>query len=249
MAAVLGRVPAEDVASHPRLALAKGRQCLLTGDPAAALGSAASSAADLIHLGALLADRRGDHARALRDHRRAIALGDRGLTLLTRVVGLRNLASTLAQEDPRSAASLCGLALGLVEADGLDERLRPAIENVLAYALLCAGEIREGLRHAEATAADARRLGHRLTETRGRFNAAVAIELRGEIAEADRRLAELERTAVEPDLAELRGWIRLRRAWLAAKEGRWDDAVGALQRHFAASGPTVFHDSVATLRA
>jgi hypothetical protein len=231
---------ADDQVASAQLVLDLGSQ---------ALGTSAEGSPDLLHLNALIAERGADRATAVRCYREAIARGEHALTLLTRVIALRNLAGALAHDDPRSAAGLCGLALALLDGDGLDERMRPSIENILAYSLLCEGEVVEALRHADAAATDARRLGHPLVECYARFNSCIAKELLGSTEDAESALGRLEETTAEQGLDELRGWIRLRRAWLAVKLGHADDGARQLDRHFANDEGTLFSESISTLRA
>lgn len=213
------------------------------------LGDVAARAPDLLHLEALLAERRFDRELAIRKYREAIALADEGLTSLTRVIALRNLAGALAQDDPRDASGLCALGLVLIDGDLLDERSRPAVENALAYTLLADGRVEEGRRRAEAAASDARRLGHWLVECYGLFNYAIALELSGQLGEAQAILNNALRLSTENRFSDLARWIRLRLAWLTLKADGSIPAIGELEPGLADAAGDEFSASVSTFAA
>ena len=192
-------------AAEITLALARG-----------ALGGAIGSSADLIHLEAVIADVRGEIEKARRGYRDAIGTAG-ALSQLTRVTALRNLAASLAHSKPYESVGLCELALALIEIDLLDERARPTINNVHAYALLCSGDLDAGAARAEAAYVEATDFGHELVARYARFNQAIALELKGEAPAALAILQEL--LAKTERESELYGWIQVRRAWLATKAG------------------------------
>jgi tetratricopeptide (TPR) repeat protein len=211
--------------------------------------AAGVSAPDLFHLNALLAERRSARSAALADYRKAILFADRALTSVTRVLALRNLASALTHVDPRSAVGMCALAAALVDGDGLDPRVGPAVENVFAYALICDANPRAGRNRAASAASRARDLGHLLVEHYARFNECVAIELLGDATLARRSLSSLNEVVLPTMFPELSDWIRLRLAWLALKTDDVDAAVAETQRLSGFADTTVLRSSVATMRA
>ncbi len=214
-----------------------------------ALGRIAEDTPDILHIRSLIAERRGVRRASLADLRRAIALGDRALTPMTRVLALRNLASLRVQDDPQEAAGLCALALALIDGDLLDRRSHASVENALAYALICEAQLDDALDHARAAAADAARTGHRLIEGYAHFNMCIAFELRGDLAAADAALARAERIAVDGRCDELLGWVRIRHAWLAVKHGDRESARDAIEREFGAGGPSILRTALETLKA
>jgi tetratricopeptide (TPR) repeat protein len=184
-----------------------------------ALGRAAEHTPDVLHLEALLAEQHQDRALAIRKYREAIASANDALTLLTRTAALRNLAGTLAHDNPADAASLCALALALIDGDLLDERSRPSVENVLAYTLLAAAKLEDAKRRADAAVSDARRLGHSTVECHALFNQSIALELVGRPTDAKSLLSEALDVARDHGLTAMNGWIRLRLLWLDLKAG------------------------------
>jgi tetratricopeptide (TPR) repeat protein len=233
--------------------LSLGESNLSTADAAlrvgiTALGEAASRSPDLLHLEALLAERRSERELAIGKYREAIAESNRALTLLTRVAAMRNLAGALAHDKPRDAAGLCALGLALIDGDLLDERSRPALENVLAYTLLADGDVEDGKRRAEAAALDARRLGHFAIECYALFNQAIALELLGRSRDAEAMLIAALRISSQRNISEIGGWIQLRLLWLELKS-----AVRAGENHreraLSAIAADIHAASVRTYRA
>lgn len=222
-------------AAEITLALARG-----------ALGEAVESCADLIHLEALIADARGDIDRARLDYRRAISTAG-ALSQLTRVTALRNLAAALTHSEPHEAVGLCEFALTMIEADRLDDRARPTINNVYAYALLCSGDVEAGAARAQTAFAEATRFKHELVAQYARFNQAIAYELKDQGDAALRVLDEL--LARTDKRGELHGWVQIRRAWLATKAGNVElahDLLGDVEREHRSH---VYDEALATLRA
>ena len=211
-----------------------------------ALGDAAGSAADVIHLEALIADRRGDVESARRMYRSAIAAGG-GLSPLTRITAMRNLAASLTHVEPYESIGLCELATALVDADLLDDRARPTISNVQAYALLCTGQLADAIAQADQTYEEATRFGHGLIASYARFNRAIAHELKDEFGAASAELEAL--LATTNSGGELRGWIRLRLGWLALKSADVASAKAILLEVSGDPRRQVYGDACATLRA
>jgi hypothetical protein len=155
------------------------------------LMASAGASADILHLEALIAERRSQRAVALDRYRDAIGTAAGALTLLTRVIALRNLASAIAHDSPDEASALCGLGLALIDGDDLDSRARPAVENVLAYSLLCSGRAEDALARADSARMNARAIGHGLIECYASFNRCIALELLGRVRRAEQELASL----------------------------------------------------------
>lgn len=213
------------------------------------LGAAAERTPDLLHLEALMAERRFDRGSAIQKYREAIAAANEALTLLTRVIALRNLAGALAHDRPRDASALCALALALIDGDLLDERSRPAIENVLAYTLLAGGLIENGRLRAEAAGAEARRQGHGLIEAYALFNQAIALELSGRLPDAEARLTEGLELSTDGGFSDIARWIKLRLAWLHLKAGNPVALEENIERSFADGDGDAYAASVSTYRA
>lgn len=201
---------------------------------------------DIAHLDALLAESRGQLALAEERYRHAIERSGRALSPYTRVAALRNLAAAMCRHDPEEAAGLCGLGLAIVEADELDPRLRPALLNILCYALVCAGRVGEGSERGLQALAEAKRVAAARLQLYARFNLAIARELDGDL---DRGVQLLEgiRDDLEPH-DELRGWCVIRLAWLAARSGDASAAAGLLQGGSEALQGRVYAESVEALR-
>jgi hypothetical protein len=227
---------------HQRLEAAEVTLALARG----ALGGAADVAADVLHLKALIAERRGQVETARRGYRDAIASAG-ALSQLTRVTALRNLAASLTHSQPHESVALCEFALALVEADLLDERARPTINNVHAYALLCSGDLEGGAARAAMAYAEATHSGHELIAQYGRFNQAVAHELKGDAPAALSMLQDLL-VRTERD-GELYGWIQLRKGWLATKAGDLAVANALLAEVRGDGHGHVYDQASATLRA
>ena len=93
---------------------------------------------DLELINALMADHAGDRVEAIAHHRLAIRHAANALTPATLIRAQVNLAVALEHVEPSEAVALCEHALRSLESEGLNERMRPGILNVYAYALLCA---------------------------------------------------------------------------------------------------------------
>jgi tetratricopeptide (TPR) repeat protein len=207
------------------------------------------SMADLRHLDALVAERRSRRTDAITSYRDAIAESGGALTLLTRVIALRNFASAIAHDVPDEAAGMCALGLALVDADDLDARVRPALENVLAYALLCSGRIDEALASADAAIAHAQAAGHSLVELYAGFNRSIAVELLGRTQSAYDELGELIPRARNAGLVDVRRWAQIRRVWLAFQREPPERVRARLERDLEDQDKSPYVDSVTTLRA
>ncbi len=181
---------------------------------------------DLAHLQALLYEARGQAAQAEERYRYAIARSARALTPYTRVAALRNLAAALTQREPDEAASLCGLALAVIEADQIDARLRPAILNILGYALLCLGRINDARERLLEAAAEAHRFGATRAGLYARFNLAITQELDGDLRGSRGVLEQVFEELAPSD--ELRGWCAIRLAWVALRSGEPERAQDTL---------------------
>ena len=228
----------EDVATDAVLAWAEGL-----------LGAKAESSADLLHLRALMAERRGERDAAVALYRRVLRWSSAALTPLTRVLAMRNLAATLAHATPRESAGLYGMSLATLDAEELDPSLRCTIDNGMGYALLCAGDIDGARLKLDHAVAEARRVGNERVAVYARFNAAIVDELRGDLATADASLRAVERDAVRRGLEELAGWTRIRRAWLLWRSGDREAAERALRDGFPTSPRTEHREAIATLNA
>jgi tetratricopeptide (TPR) repeat protein len=230
----------EDHVSAAEIALQLGR---------GGLGPTASASADLLHLEALIAERRSQREVVVDRYRGAIGMAAGALTLLTRVIALRNLASAIAHDSPDEASALCALGLALVDADDLDVRARPALENVLAYSLLCAGKTEEALARADSAIVSARDAGHGLIECYASFNRCIALELLGRVRRSDKELANLTVRARKAGFPDVREWAHLRRAWLAFKQEPPDRVRDQLRHDLTNADAAPYAESVTTLRA
>jgi DNA-binding SARP family transcriptional activator len=192
---------------------------------------------DVLHLQALIADRRGKREDAIAFYRRAIAKAGSALSPLSRVLPLRNLAETLAHESPTEALTMYRHALETLRAHDLDPRLAPALHNGLAYAAICAADLDLAETELAAAGRDAQRLGIPLMRAYALYNRSIVAELRDEIAEASVALAEAREVSESAKLRDLVAWCWIREAWLAIK--RKDrpaaDRAAASARRFSGS--------------
>lgn len=200
---------------------------------------------DVAHLAALLAEHRGEPGLAEDRYRYAIDHWTEALSPYTRVAALRNLASTLAQRDPAEAASFCGLGLSIVDADDLDPSLRPALLNILAYALLASGEIAASLDHASRALEKARRTDSTRFARYALFNLAIARELNGESFVARDLVQQVMDELRAGD--ELRGWCVIRLAWNAAMRGELAHARSLLDSELGPIPKPVYRASLEAL--
>lgn len=209
------------------------------------LGRSADDAADFIHLRALLAEERGDRASSLRLYRRAIERSPAALTPFSRALALRNLAASLAHDDPAESVSLYGLALALIETHELAIDGRPAVANAMGYALICAGD-RAGARRKLADAmSDADAMQRSRIALYARFNTAIVDELDGDLARARAALTDVARRCRAAELDDLAAWTDIRLAWLELRLGSPVAARARLKQRFGRSPPQVYRDAVA----
>jgi len=228
----------EEVATDAVLAWAEG-----------ILGAKADASADVLHLRALLAERRGEREAATALYRRVLGRGNVALTPMTRVLALRNLAATLAHAKPRESAGLYAMALATLDAEELDAATRSTIDNGMGYALLCSADIESARVKLHQAYAEAQRLGNERVQVYASFNLAIADELRGELAASAQRLAAIEAEARRLSLDELVGWTWIRRSWLLLRSGDRTKAAQTLRSALPAPVRSEHRDAVATLNA
>ena len=172
---------------------------------------------DLLHLRALIADRRGERTDAITFYRQAIAKARTALSPLSRVLELRNLAEALAHESPAEALTMYRHALETLRAHDLDPRLAPALHNGLAYAAICAADLDLADTELDAASRDALRLGIPLMRAYAAYNRSILFELRDEIEEATRAIGEARSMSEAAKLRDLVVWCWIRESWLAMK--------------------------------
>jgi tetratricopeptide (TPR) repeat protein len=176
-----------------------------------------SPSSDVLHLRALIADRRGERKDAIAFYRRAIATAGSALSPLSRVLELRNLAETLAHESPGEALTMYRHALETLRAHDLDPRLAPALHNGLAYAAICAADFDLAETELDAASRDAVRLGIPLMRAYAIYNRSILFELRDEIDDATRAIGEARALSESAKLRDLVVWCWIRESWLALK--------------------------------
>ncbi|TMG31598.1 MAG: hypothetical protein E6H94_12800, partial [Chloroflexi bacterium] len=228
----------EEVAADAVLAWAEG-----------ILGREADSSADVLHLRALLAERRGDRDVAMALYREVLQRANVALTPMTRVLAMRNLAAMLAHARPRESVGLYAMALATLDADELDASMRCGIDNGMGYALLCSGDVDGARMKLDQASSEAKRVGAERVEVFANFNRSLVDELSGDLHAADARLRAVEADARRHDLDELAGWTRIRRAWLQLRAGSADAAAAALREAFATAPRTEHREAIATLSA
>jgi hypothetical protein len=172
---------------------------------------------DVLHLRALIADRRGERRDAITFYREAIAKAGSALSPLSRVLELRNLAETLAHESPAEALTMYRHALETLRAQDLDPRLAPALHNGLAYAAICAADLDLAETELAAASRDALRLGIPLMHAYALYNRSILAELRDQIDDASAALVQAREVSESAKLRDLVGWCWIREAWLALK--------------------------------
>ena len=172
---------------------------------------------DILHLRALIADRRGERKDAIAFYRRAIAKADSALSPLSRVLELRNLAETLAHESPAEALTLYRHALETLRAHDLDPRLAPALHNGLAYAAICAADLGLAATELDAASRDALRLRIPLMRAYAVYNRSILFELRDEVDHAVRAIEDARALSESAKLRDLIVWCWIRESWLALK--------------------------------
>jgi hypothetical protein len=172
---------------------------------------------DVLHLRALIADRRGRRGDAITFYRQAIAKAGSALSPLSRVLELRNLAETLAHESPVEALTMYRHALETLRANELDPRLAPALHNGLAYAAICGGDLDLASSELAAASRDAVRLGLPLMNAYAAYNRSIVAELRDRVDDATTAIVEARELSASEGLGDLVAWCGIRESWLALK--------------------------------
>lgn len=203
---------------------------------------------DVLHLRALIADRRGERRVAIAFYRRAIAKAGSALSPLSRVLELRNLAETLAHESPAEALTMYRHALETLRAHDLDPRLAPALHNGLAYAAICAADLELADAELDAASRDAQRLGIPLMHAYAIYNRSIVFELRDQIAEAGAAIVQAREVAESAKLRDLVAWCGIRDSWLALKRKDRHAADRAAASARKLSGPS-HGEAISTLDA
>ncbi len=178
---------------------------------------ARTPSSDILHLRALIADRRGERTAAIAFYRRAIAKAGSALSPLTRVLELRNLAETLAHESPAEALTMYRHALETLRAHDLDPRLTPALHNGLAYAAICAADLDLAETELAAASRDALRLRIPLMYAYALYNRSIVAELRDQIDDANAAIVQAREVSESAKLRDLIAWCWIREAWIAIK--------------------------------
>ena len=178
---------------------------------------ARTPSSDILHLRALIADRRGERTAAIAFYRRAIARAGSALSPLTRVLELRNLAETLAHESPAEALTMYRHALETLRAHDLDPRLAPALHNGFAYAAICAADLDLAETELAAASRDALRLRIPLMHAYALYNRSIVAELGDQIADANAAIVEAREVSESAKLRDLIAWCWIREAWIALK--------------------------------
>ncbi|HYV21644.1 MAG TPA: hypothetical protein VEN31_03235 [Candidatus Bathyarchaeia archaeon] len=172
---------------------------------------------DVLHLRALIADRRGERTDAIAFYRRAIAKARTALSPLSQVLELRNLAETLAHESPTEALTMYRHALETLRAHDLDPRLAPALHNGLAYAAICAADLDLAQEELAAASRDAERLGIPLMRAYALYNGSILFELHDQVEDGTRAIEEARALSETSKLRDLVVWCWIRESWLALK--------------------------------
>ena len=189
---------------------------------------------DILHLRALIADRRGERTEAIAFYRRAIAKARTALSPLSRVLELRNLAEALAHQSPAESLTMYRHALETLRAHDLDPRLAPALHNGLAYAAICAADFELAERELDAAARDALRLGIPLMRAYAIYNRSILFELRDDIDAATHAIGEAREQSESARLRDLVAWCWIRESWLALKRkdrAAADRAAGSARKN------------------
>jgi tetratricopeptide (TPR) repeat protein len=173
---------------------------------------------DILHLRALIADRRGERREAIAFYRRSIAKAGSALSPLSRVLELRNLAETLAHESPVEALTMYRHALETLRAHDLDPRLAPGLHNGIAYAAICAADLDLADTELAAARRDAQRLGIPLMHAYSLYNQSIVAELRDEVGDASATIVQAREVSESAKLPDLVAWCWIRECWLALKQ-------------------------------
>jgi hypothetical protein len=172
---------------------------------------------DILHLRALIADRRGERTDAIAFYRRAIAKARAALSPLSRVLELRNLAEALAHQSPAESLTMYRHALETLRAHDLDPRLAPALHNGLAYAAICAADLDLAETELDTASRDALRLGIPLVHAYALYNRSIVAELRDKLDGASAAIGEARAVSESAKLRDLVAWCWIRESWLALK--------------------------------
>lgn len=192
-------------------------------------GGAGVDAADVIHLAALVETLMGNHARARALYHQAVERASDALTPRSRVLALSNLAVSLTHTDPLESAHLSGLALATHRSHLLHPRAEPPMRNILGYALICCGELRDASRVLQSAANDAQAAGHHQAALYARFNLAIVDEIRGQAERSGEELRAIADLSARAGLSELAGWCTIRLAWLELLRGNGAAARALLE--------------------
>jgi hypothetical protein len=192
---------------------------------------------DILHLRALIADRRGERRKAIAFYRVAIGKARTALSPLSRVLELRNLAETLAHESPAEALTMYRHALETLRAHDLDPRLAPALHNGLAYAAICAADLDLATIELAAASRDAQRLGIPLMHAYAIYNRSILFELRDQIDHANTAIVQAREISESAKLRDLVAWCWIRESWLALKRKDRPSADRAAASARKLSGP------------
>ncbi len=195
----------------------------------------------------MMANHAGRYTEARPAFRSTIASSSGALTPLTRVLALKNLAVSLNHVEPEESLSLCGLALAALEVEQLHPRVRPAIRNVMGYALICLARFGLARMTANAAREDAAELGYSRVELFASFNLAIIDELEGRLDDADARLAAVSTRAVAEKMNDLDGWAAIRRAWLRLRGDDPDGARGLIAARFGDRLPVLYSETLKML--
>lgn len=179
-----------------------------------------AGAADVVHLEALIETLTGNHTHARALYHEAIRRAANALTPRSLVLALSNLAVSLTHTDPHESAHLSGLALATHRSHHLQPQAEPAVRNILGYALICCGDLREAARVLKSTAVDAHSMGLQQIGLYARFNLAIVDEIQGRAPRAHSELRAIAEGSTRSGLTELIGWCRIRMAWLKLVLGR-----------------------------
>jgi tetratricopeptide (TPR) repeat protein len=197
-----------------------------------------SPSSDILHLRALIADRRGERREAIAFYRRAIAKAGSAVSPLSRVLELRNLAETLAHESPAEALTMYRHALETLRAHDLDPRLAPALHNGFAYAAICAADLDLAETELVAASRDALRLHIPLMHAYALYNRSIVAELRDNIDGASEALVQAREVSESARLRDLVAWCWIRESWIAIKRKDRSAANRAAASARKLSGPS-----------
>lgn len=169
---------------------------------------------DLLHLRALSAEAMGDHIQAVALYRQVLRADVEALSPSTRVLAMINLAASCSHRNPSESLALTELAIAMIAGRELHTRMRPPALNIMGYALICLGRLRDAREALESAATEAEVQNYSRVALYAAFNLAIVDELQGASDTAELRLRDIGDRAAER-FPELTGWVRIRLAWLA----------------------------------